>query len=76
MALDPGFIGGQGRSCDNSFRETVPLRVGAGEDLLPMLGSVEGYIKGAGVGLAVDLPLVPCSWNVFGVYFFADDHHA
>ena len=42
--------------------------VGGGEGLLPVLGSVEGHIKGAGAGLAVALPLVSCSWRVVGVY--------
>ena len=68
-ALDPGFKGGQVLSCGNCFWESVPLRDGAGEEgQLPILGSVEGLIKGAGVGLAVAFLLVPCSWHVLGVY--------
>ena len=58
----------QGWSCGNSFREVVPLRDGAGEGLLSILGSVGRHIQGAGVRLAVAFLLVPCSWHVLGVY--------
>ena len=36
--------------------------------LLPTLGSVEERTKGTGVGLAVALLLVPCSWHALEVY--------
>ena len=65
VALDPGFKRGQGWSCGNSFREVVPLRDGAGEGLLSILGSVGRHIQGAGVRLAVAFLLVPCSWHVY-----------
>ena len=49
VAQDPWIQRGQGWSCDNSFREVVPLRDGTVEGLLDLLGSVERHIKGAGV---------------------------
>ena len=55
VALEPGFKGGRGWSCGNSFREALPLRDGVVVGLLPILGSV---------GLAVALLLVPCSLHV------------
>ena len=69
MAPDPAFKGDQRWSCGNSFRESVSLMDGAGEEsLLSILGSVQGHIKSAGVGQAVAVRLAPGSWHVRGVY--------
>ena len=47
VVLDPGLKEGQGRSCGNRFRETIPLRDGAGEEgLLSVLGPLVGNITG------------------------------
>ena len=50
VTLDSGLKGGQRWSCGNSFRDSVPLRDGAGEKgLLSKLGSVGRHVKGVGV---------------------------
>ena len=54
MSLNSGLQEGQRWGCGSSFREAVPLGDVAGKVCCEysLLGPVEGYVKGTGVGLA------------------------